>query len=422
MERSSTHAAAAARPDAALFAFAETRALSLKLAAPLSDADATAQSMPDASPAKWHLAHTTWFIEEFVLAPHAPGYRRFDPHFAYLFNSYYDAVGARHPRHQRGLLTRPSLRDVLAYRAHVDEAMQRAAESGALNEAALALITLGVHHEQQHQELLLTDLLHLFAHNPIAPSYAPGARASAGKAPPLDWIEVQGGVIEIGAAKDGFSFDCEGPRHAVIVAPFKLASRAATNREWRAFIEAGGYTTPALWTSDGFATAQQEQWTAPLYWRESPEGWRTMTLRGLQPVDWDAPVSHVSWYEADAFARWSGARLPSEQEWECAAPEDVSGRFLDMKALRPLPAQDDGLTQMYGDVWEWTASPYAPYPGFRAAAGAVGEYNGKFMINQCVLRGGSCATPPGHIRRSYRNFFYPHQRWQFAGVRLANDR
>lgn len=412
--------ATVADTGAALGAWSRARALSVRLIASLSDADATAQSMPDASPAKWHLAHTTWFLEEFVLAPHVRGYRRFDPIFSYLFNSYYDAVGDRHPRAQRGLLTRPSLADILAYREHVDVALARAFEN--LSDAARALVELGVHHEQQHQELLLTDILHLFAQNPLAPAYAPADRVERGEAAPPSWIAFDGGVTEIGAGETGFSFDCERPRHRALLQPFKLASRCVTNAEWRDFIEDGGYHTPSLWVSDGWTRVQEEGWQAPLYWRKGAGCWRSFGLRGLQNMDWSAPVAHVSWYEANAFTSWAGARLPTEAEWEhAAASAGGEGRLLDFKVLRPLPAHGDGLAQMFGDVWEWTASPYTPYPGFRAAAGAVGEYNGKFMANQFVLRGGSCATPPGHIRASYRNFFYPHQRWQFAGFRLAAD-
>ncbi len=401
-------------------AYQLTRGLSLRLIASLSEADVTVQSMPDASPAKWHLAHTTWFFETFVLSA-MPGYRTFDPKFGYLFNSYYEAVGARHPRPQRGLLTRPSLADVLAYRAHVDAAMASAFEKGALDMDAQALVTLGVHHEQQHQELLLTDILHLFAQNPIAPAYAPKRQNERGEAAPLSWIAFDGGIVEIGAGGEGFAFDCERPRHQVLLQPFKLASRCVTNGEWRAFMQDGGYANANLWMSDGWAQAQREGWKAPLYWRETDKGWETFGLRGCEPMDWSAPVAHVSWYEARAYAEWAGARLPTEAEWEHAAPDDAPERTLDFNALRPQRAEGDGLQQMFGDVWEWTASPFTPYPGFRAAAGAVGEYNGKFMANQFVLRGGSCVTPTGHVRASYRNFFYPHQRWQFTGLRLAAD-
>jgi ergothioneine biosynthesis protein EgtB len=411
--------------DRRLDAFEAVRSLTARLAEPLSDGDATAQSMPDASPAKWHLAHTTWFFEEFVLAPHAPGYKRFDPLFAFLFNSYYEAVGARHPRPQRGLLTRPSLQDVLAYRRHVDAALKAALSRGELGVDALALVELGLHHEQQHQELFLTDLLHLFAQNPIRPAYRPAIRAAkpAAEAKPAAWVDVGGGVVEIGHGGEGFAFDCEGPRHRTYLEPFRMAARCVTNAEWLAFMADGGYADSRLWVADGWAKVQAEGWRAPLYWEERDGAWRRMTLHGMTGVEPDAPVCHVSWFEADAFARWAGARLPTEAEWEHAAAErPVAGRFLSAGALTPQPAQADGaLSQMFGDVWEWTGSAYLPYPGFAPAPGAVGEYNGKFMCGQFVLKGGSCATPPGHMRASYRNFFYPHQRWQFAGLRLAAD-
>jgi ergothioneine biosynthesis protein EgtB len=407
------------------------RAQSLALAAPLSDADATVQSMDDASPAKWHLAHTTWFFEEFILGPTVPGYRSPDARYRYHFNSYYEAVGARHPRPRRGMLTRPTLDEVLAYRTQVDAAMRRLLADGVSARAA-RLVTLGLHHEQQHQELLLTDLLHLFAQNPLCPAYAAVRPASArtGSTQP-GWVACDGGAVQIGKTDDGadFMFDCEGPRHTVWLEPYALAAHPVANREWIAFMEDGGYRQPALWLSDGWAWVQREGIDAPLYWRaDESEGWRQMSLRGLEPVDLDAPVTHVSFYEADAYARWAGARLPTEAEWEHAAEGlpvqgNFVGRSASLGALRPLPDQGapkaGGLRQMYGDVWEWTASPYGPYPGFQPAPGAVGEYNGKFMCSQMVLRGGSCVSPEGHLRATYRNFFYPHQRWQFTGVRLA---
>ncbi|WP_247537853.1 ergothioneine biosynthesis protein EgtB [Ralstonia pseudosolanacearum] len=421
---------AAALP-ALLLQYDAVRAQSLALAAPLSDADATIQSMDDASPAKWHLAHTTWFFEEFILGPNVPGYRSPDARYRYLFNSYYEAVGARHPRPRRGMLTRPTLNEVLAYRAHVDAAMQRLL-AGGVPEAVGRLVTLGLHHEQQHQELLLTDVLHLFAQNPLCPPYAAPRPTSTVRSPPPTpgWADFGGGPVQIGRTDDGtaFMFDCEGPRHTVWLEPYALATHPVTNREWLAFIEDGGYRQPTLWLSDGWAWVQREGIDAPLYWRadeaDSASVWRRMSLHGLVPVDPDAPVAHLSFYEADAYARWAGARLPTEAEWEHAAEGlPVQGNFAGRGALCPLP--DDGiapagsLRQMFGDVWEWTASPYGPYPGFRPAAGAVGEYNGKFMCSQMVLRGGSCVSPEGHLRATYRNFFYPHQRWQFTGVRLA---
>jgi len=402
------------------------RGESLALAEGLSDADATAQSMPDASPAKWHLAHTTWFFEALLLEPRLKGYRVFDDRYAYLFNSYYDSVGPRHARPRRGLLTRPPLEDVIAYRHHVDAALTDLLSDDGLAADVRATFELGIHHEQQHQELLLTDILHLFAQNPLKPSYRhPEPLAAGSGAPDRAWISYPGGIREIGhAAADGFAFDCERPRHEALVHPFKLASRAVTNSEWLAFMEAGGYGNPLLWLSDGWAAVAAEGWQAPLYWERHDDGqWWTMTLKGPQPVDPAAPVTHVSLFEADAFARWAGCRLPTEFEWEAAARDlPVTGNMASTGRLRPAPAPGGGgLRQMFGDVWEWTASAYAPYPGFHATDGAGGEYNGKFMSGQNVLRGGSCATPEGHVRATYRNFFYPHQRWQFTGVRLAAD-
>lgn len=378
----------------------ETRRHSLDLAAPLSDADASAQSMPDASPAKWHLAHTTWFFETFVLTPHVPDYRVFDPAYGFLFNSYYEAAGPRLRRDRRGLLTRPALSEVLAWRAHVDAALERALDD--LPDAARALVLLGCHHEQQHQELLLTDILHLFSENPLAPVYAEDAPFPAANADAHDWLAHPGGIVSIGHDEDGFAFDCETPRHPVLLQPFALGSRLVTNAEWATFIDDGGYRTPTLWLSDGWAWVERDDVTAPLYWRREDGGWSTMTLSGRQPVDAAAPATHVSYFEADAFARWAGARLPREAEWEAIA-------------------ENAALSQMFGTCWQWTQSAYAAYPGFRPEAGAVGEYNGKFMCGQFVLRGSSCATPASHARPTYRNFFYPHQRWQFTGVRLAKD-
>ena len=407
--------------------FEHVRAQSLAFAAPLSDADATAQSMPDASPAKWHLAHTTWFWETFLLVPLAPGYDLFDDRFGYLFNSYYDAVGDRHPRPQRGLLTRPDLDTVKAYRAHVDAAMATLLTDG-IDADTASLIELGLAHEEQHQELLLTDILHLFSQNMLQPAYKapePLAAADAEHGAAV-WCAVNGGIIEIGAAADGFAFDCERPRHKTYLEPFQLAHRSVTNRDWTDFIADGGYETSSLWLSDGWATAQAEDWSAPLYWFRRDDEWWSMTLRGPQPVDLDAPVCHVSFYEADAFASWAQARLPSEAEWEYAAQimTDSTGAFVDGGRLRPARQSEANGTDfagLFGDVWEWTATPFRPYPGFVAPAGAVGEYNGKFMSGQYVLKGGSCASPMGHVRASYRNFFHPDKRWQFSGLRLARD-
>ncbi|MGE4323803.1 MAG: ergothioneine biosynthesis protein EgtB [Sphingobium sp.] len=422
------------RQDGIAARFSAVRALSEALAAPLSDADATAQSMPDASPAKWHLAHMSWFFETFILRDHVAGYQPFDDRFAYLFNSYYEAEGARLPRPQRGMLTRPTLDHVMAYRAHVDGAVLDALPN--LPDAAHALLLVGLNHEQQHQELMLTDIQHLFSLNPLEPPLfdAPGAMP-APQPGPIRWVEGREGPAEIGDdGNSGFAFDCETPRHRVWLHPHMLAHRLITNSEWIAFIEDGGYRDPALWLSDGWAWAQAEEIAAPLYWRRSDDdgsgGWTRFGLDGRRPVNPAAPVAHVSLYEADAYARWAGARLPTEAEWESAAqtiaPHD--GVQLDGAACpRPRAAQEGtaqdraALTQMFGDLWEWTGSAYRPHPGFRAAAGAIGEYNGKFMSGQFVLKGGSCATPRGHMRASYRNFFHPHQRWQFTGVRLARD-
>jgi ergothioneine biosynthesis protein EgtB len=406
--------------------FVRVRTLTTTLMAGLSDADASAQSMPDASPSKWHLAHTTWFFETFVLRDFVRGYRLFDPAFAFLYNSYYESEGDRLARPCRGMLTRPSLDEVLAYRRHVDIAMMRALAD--LPAPARHLVVLGCSHEEQHQELLLTDLLHLFSRNPLLPpAYAPGDGRVSAKPGPLRWVEGRQGPIEIGHAGPGFAFDCEKPRHTVWLAPHALADRLITNSEWRAFIEDGGYGTASLWLSDGWAWVRQNGIEAPLYWRRDENGdWsRHFGLDGLVAKDPASPVQHVSYYEADAFAHWAGARLPTEAEWESAAEglNSDHGTFLDHAgAVRPAPASAaDGIRQLFGDLWEWTASTFLAYPGFRPAPGAVGEYNGKFMSGQFVLRGGSCATPRGHARASYRNFFYPHQRWQFTGVRLAKD-
>lgn len=406
----------------------ETRQLSLDLARPLGAEDMAVQAMDEASPTKWHLAHTTWFFETFVLAAHAPTYAPFDDAFAYCFNSYYETLGARQPRPRRGLLTRPPLDRILAYRAHVDHALARLlTEETASRPRWRPLLDIGINHEQQHQELMLTDILCLFAANPLKPAYrteAPRPVAS-GEAAPLRWIDMDGGVDWIGHAGTGFAWDNETPRHAALVAPFRLADRLVTNREWLEFMQDGGYETAALWLSDGWETLRREGWRAPLYWEGREDHWREMTLYGLQPLTLDAPVAHVSYYEADAFARWAGKRLPTEVEWEVAASRaPQTGNFLGSDALRPLPAQaahGGSPRQMFGDVWEWTQSAYLPYPGYRAATGALGEYNGKFMVNQHVLRGGSCVTPSGHMRASYRNFFYPRQRWQFMGLRLASE-
>jgi ergothioneine biosynthesis protein EgtB len=406
-----------------------SRNLSLELAAPLSDEDQVVQAMDDASPTKWHLAHTTWFYESFILKPSLPDYREFSADFEYCFNSYYESKGDRHPRAARGLLTRPSVAQVRDYREHVDAALSRLFNDGFIDgppDPLTAMIELGINHEQQHQELLLTDILSLFAAQPLRPAYRdPQPKSDVpGDTIPLEFLPFSGGIHAIGYDGSGFSYDNEGPRHEALLYPYRLANRCVTNGEWLAFIEAGGYGDPLLWLADGWAAVKQRGWDSPLYWEERDGVWHQMTLEGLLPIDLAAPVTHVSFYEANAFANFAGKRLPTEFEWEAAtAGYDLAGNDLTTKAMRPRPASGSPgrLAQLFGDVWEWTSSAYLPYPGYRPAPGAVGEYNGKFMVSQNVLRGGSCATAPGHIRASYRNFFYPHQRWQFTGLRLAED-
>jgi ergothioneine biosynthesis protein EgtB len=399
------------------------RALTETIAEPLSPEDQTAQSMPDVSPTKWHRAHTTWFFETFVLDRYQPGYRVFHPSFGYLFNSYYEAVGSRHPRHARGVITRPGASEVGAYRRHVDSAMLELL-SGDPGPDLLAFAELGLRHEQQHQELMLMDIKHVLSANVTDPTYRPSTVTPRTAAAP-GWHDHDGGLVEVGHDGDGFSFDNERPRHRVLLAPFSLASRAVTAGDVVEFIGAGGYQRPELWLSDGWATVQSEGWSAPLYWRhEGLDDWSVYTLGGRRALDPNEPVCHISYYEADAIARWAGARLPSEHEWEAvAAPMPPDGAFLDLDVLHPQAAVDrgDGPAQLFGDVWEWTASAYLPYPGFRTAPGAVGEYNGKFMVNQHVLRGGACVTPVGHASATYRNFFPPAARWPFTGLRLARD-
>ena len=409
--------------SAAIHRYRAVRQATEALTRSLTPEDQLAQSMPDASPTKWHLAHTTWFWETFLLVPKLAGYKVFDPRFHYLFNSYYEAMGPRQPRPERGLLTRPSLDDVIAYRSHVDAAMAALLADGAGEFAEL--IDLGLAHEEQHQELILMDILHLFASSPLQPAYAPPRHPAPAAGPePLRFVAFEGGLVEIGHEGEGFAFDNEGPRHKVWLERFELADRLVSNGEWLAFIADGGYRRPELWLAEGWARAQAEGWDAPLYWRPGEDGaWSAMTLHGLRPVDPAAPVSHVSFYEAEAYAAWAGARLPTEAEWEHAAQGlTVAGNFTGSGRLAAAaPPPGAGLRQMFGDLWEWTRSAYAPYPGFKPAAGAVGEYNGKFMASQFVLRGGACVTATGHARASYRNFFYPQQRWMFSGVRLARD-
>jgi ergothioneine biosynthesis protein EgtB len=403
--------------------FKAIRDLTEELALPLSAEDQTAQSMPDVSPTKWHRAHTTWFFEEFVLGPSDPNHRAFDESFRYLFNSYYEAVGPRHPRPTRGIITRPGIAEIGAYRHHVDAAMYAVLDGSAPAEIT-ELVELGLNHEQQHQELLLMDIKHVLAQNPIDPVYRPLQPASHPTPPPTKaWIEQAGGLRTIGWDGDDFCFDNEQPAHDRWIEPFEIASHPVSAGDVLAFIADGGYRRSELWLSDGWATVQAERWDAPLYWRAEQQEWSTFTLGGRRPVDPGEPACHLSYYEADAIARWSHARLPTEAEWESAARDvEPTGNLLDTDCLHPRThGTGQDLQQMFGDVWEWTASAYLPYPRFRPAPGAVGEYNGKFMVNQHVLRGGSCVTPPGHIRRSYRNFFPAGARWAFSGARLARD-
>lgn len=393
--------------------YSATRALTLGLAAPLSDADATIQPFPDASPAKWHLAHTSWFFETFVLRDSVPGYRLFDDRFPYLFNSYYEGEGSRHPRPRRGMLSRPTLDRVRDYRAYVDDALLHAIADLPLT--ALELVELGINHEQQHQELLLTDILATFAENPLEPAYG-DAIETAAEGRPLQFLEGRTGIVEIGASAAGFAFDIERPRHRVLLAPHEVGSRPVTNAEWSDFVADRGYHTATLWLSEGWEWIRDNRIEQPLYWRGDGSHF---TLAGRIPRDPDAPVAHLSYFEADAYARWAGARLPREEEWESVATADdpASGQQLE-RAAAAVPQPKTGL---FGSVWEWTQSAFASYPGFRQAEGTVGEYNGKFMCGQFVLKGASCATPRGHSRASYRNFFPPHARWQFTGLRLARD-
>jgi ergothioneine biosynthesis protein EgtB len=395
------------------------RSTTLELCRTLSPEDMTVQSMPDASPAKWHLAHSSWFFENFLLEPYMAGYRPYDPRFKHLFNSYYHTVGSLYPRPERGLLSRPGVSDVTQYRAHVDEHMHDLLETHGSEPKLVFLATLGLNHEQQHQELLLMDIKHLFSHNPLKPVWREQAKSAAAAPPPLQFISRPEGLFHIGAAGGGFAFDNETPRHRVFIQAHNLANRLTTNNEYLEFIRAGGYTSPALWLSDGWSTMLEEGWNRPLYWNQDMTA--EFTLGGEQKLDPHAPVCHLSYYEADAYARWVGARLPTENEWESFAMDyPVQGNLLESAKFHPSPAIA-GSNQVFGDAWVWTVSSYAPYPGFKPLAGSLGEYNGKFMANQMVLRGGSCVTPLDHVRASYRNFFYPQQRWQFSGLRLAKD-
>jgi ergothioneine biosynthesis protein EgtB len=395
--------------------YAATRRLSETLAAALTPEDQGVQSMADASPTKWHLAHTTWFFETVILST-LPFYEPFDARYAYLFNSYYEGFGPRHPRAGRGLLTRPSAHEILDYRHFVDEKMAKLPDG---DHPLASPIVLGIHHEEQHQELILTDIKHAFFANPLLPAYAPAPPRESRAAPALRWIAHDGGVVRVGHEGTGFAFDNEAPCHEVLLQPFRLASRAVTNGEYRAFINDGGYARPEFWLSDGWTLKEREGWHAPLYWLDDGS---IFTLHGVEPLDPNEPVAHVSFYEAAAYAAWAGKRLPTEFEWEALArTQALRGHLLDTNRLHPIPASGGGLQQMFGDVWEWTRSSYDPYPGYKPFEGALGEYNGKFMVGQMVLRGGSCATPQGHIRATYRNFFPPSARWQLSGIRLAED-
>lgn len=410
--------------SALIHEYRAVRSQSAAICQPLETEDYVVQSMGDVSPPKWHLAHVTWFFENFVLAPHVRGYRAFRPEYGHLFNSYYETVGSFFPRLQRGLLSRPTVAEVLRYRDHVDAnmlALLESAPGNAWRELA-DRVTLGLHHEQQHQELLITDIKHILASNPLRPAYRSVSAARGGtSAKPLEWTGFPGGVYEIGANGDAFSFDNENPRHRVYLNPFRLGSRLVTAGEYLEFMAAGGYGKPELWLSQGWQAAREHGWQAPLYWQRGDGTWQVMTLTGLRAVNASEPVCHVSYYEADAYARWRGKRLPTEAEWEVVGRlQPVTGNFADSGLLHPAPAEGaSNPAQMYGDAWEWTQSAYAPYPGYRPPAGPLGEYNGKFMSSQYVLRGGSCASPAGHLRATYRNFFYPGDRWQFTGIRLA---
>ena len=400
--------------------YLEVRDHTESLAEPLSAEDQTVQTMPDVSPTKWHRAHTTWFWEEFVLGPNQPGFQPFHPAYRHLFNSYYESVGPRHSRPQRGLITRPGIAEIAAYRRRTDDVMCELLSSSRAPEVG-GIAELGLNHEQQHQELILMDIKHVLWCNPMRPTYRGASEPTGGAVGAMHWIHHPGGLVDIGHDGAGFAFDNEGPRHRELLQPFLLADRPVLCGEWLEFMADGGYRRPELWMSDGWATVNQGEWSSPLYWTQAEGGeWSIFTLNGVRAVAAAEPVCHVSWYEADAFARWAGARLPLEAEWESVHDTRPAAALADGLRLHPRPIDAAGGSPG-GDIWEWTASPYSPYPGFHPAAGAVGEYNGKFMVNQFVLRGGACVTPPGHTRPTYRNFFPPSARWAFSGLRLARD-
>ena len=392
---------------------------------PLSIEDYGIQTMPDVSPVKWHLAHTSWFFETFILKPFVADYRPFHARYEYLFNSYYEQIGSFHPRPERGLLSRPTVKEVYQYRQYIDQAMLDVLQSTAFagNEEIARRTLIGLHHEQQHQELMLTDIKHVFNYNPLKPVYKSLPVPAPVAAPAMQWHAQPEGIYHVGDnGMKHFTYDNESPQHKVYIAPFRLATRLVSNAEYLEFIAADGYRRPEFWLADGWKTLNTEQWRAPLYWHDLDGEWYEMTLGGLRPLDLSAPVSHVSLYEAHAYANWRQLRLPTEQEWEIIARDlPVEGNLRETGFLQPVATERPGMSQFFGDVWEWTMSSYAPYPGYRPAAGALGEYNGKFMSSQMVLRGGSCVTPKDHIRASYRNFFYPRDRWQFTGIRLAED-
>jgi ergothioneine biosynthesis protein EgtB len=412
------------RIDNLVSRYQSVRSHSEKLCQPLAVEDYGIQTMADVSPPKWHLAHTSWFFETFILRHYYSGYQVYHAKFPYLFNSYYEQAGSFHPRPERGLLSRPTVEEVYRYRIYVDQHMlELLRDSQLVTDAVRERTILGLHHEQQHQELLLTDIKHIFGYNPLNPAYRKLMTPPHQIPSALQWHEYDAGIYEIGAGEDvGFAFDNERPRHKLYLNPFRVASRPVTNGEFLEFMQAGGYRRPEYWMSDGWKTVKTQNWQAPLYWQKNEGEWWYMTLGGMRHVDEGAPVCHVSFYEADAFARWSGKRLLSEAEWEVVASDKpVKGNLRETDFLQPIASAEEGITQLYGDVWEWTQSAYGPYPGYQPLSGVLGEYNGKFMCSQIVLRGGSCVTPGDHIRASYRNFFYPADRWQFSGIRLAED-